>query len=73
MIRPAALASGPAPAGADHLHTRTVIAATGLRDDLPDIPGLAKRWGRSVLHCPYCHGNWSTDTKAGGRGGKGLT
>ncbi|GAB3189902.1 NAD(P)/FAD-dependent oxidoreductase [Nesterenkonia suensis] len=35
---------------------RVVIAAGGLSDDLPEIPGLAERWGRSVLHCPYCHG-----------------
>ena len=33
-----------------------VILATGLRDILPPIPGLARRWGRSVFHCPYCHG-----------------
>jgi thioredoxin reductase len=30
--------------------------ATGLRDEIPDIPGLWDRWGRDVLHCPYCHG-----------------
>lgn len=35
---------------------RALIAATGLRDELPDIPGLAERWGVTVLHCPYCHG-----------------
>lgn len=34
----------------------TLVLATGMRDVLPDIPGLAPRWGRSVLHCPYCHG-----------------
>jgi len=33
-----------------------IILATGVRDILPDIPGLRKRWGVSVLHCPYCHG-----------------
>ncbi|WP_129659346.1 FAD-dependent oxidoreductase [Rothia uropygialis] len=33
-----------------------VIVSTGLTDVLPDIPGLAERWGVSVLHCPYCHG-----------------
>ncbi|MFC0678527.1 NAD(P)/FAD-dependent oxidoreductase [Lysobacter korlensis] len=38
------------------LTARAVIAATGLTDELPAIPGLAERWGRSVLHCPYCHG-----------------
>ena len=30
--------------------------ATGLRDELPAIPGLRDRWARDVLHCPYCHG-----------------
>lgn len=38
------------------LLTRTVVAATGITDTLPEIPGLAQRWGSSVLHCPYCHG-----------------
>ncbi|WP_182902351.1 NAD(P)/FAD-dependent oxidoreductase [Microbispora sp. H10830] len=35
---------------------RRVLVATGLRDVLPDIPGLAQHWGRHVVHCPYCHG-----------------
>lgn len=35
---------------------RRMLLATGVRDDLPDIPGLQERWGRSVFHCPYCHG-----------------
>ena len=29
---------------------------TGLVDELPAVPGLAERWGHTVLHCPYCHG-----------------
>lgn len=33
-----------------------LILATGVRDELPPVPGLAERWGRSVFHCPYCHG-----------------
>jgi thioredoxin reductase len=33
-----------------------LIVATGVRDELPPVPGLAERWGRSVFHCPYCHG-----------------
>lgn len=40
----------------EQLFTRTVIAATGVVDHLPDLPGLTERWGHSVLHCPYCHG-----------------
>ena len=41
--------------GATH-RGRRLLFATGVRDILPDIPGLAERWGRSVFHCPYCHG-----------------
>jgi thioredoxin reductase len=33
-----------------------LLLATGVRDTLPDIPGLQEQWGKSVLHCPYCHG-----------------
>ena len=35
---------------------RAVVVATGIADELPAIPGLAERWGKTVLHCPYCHG-----------------
>jgi len=35
---------------------RRVVLATGVSDGLPAIPGLQARWGRSVFHCPYCHG-----------------
>jgi thioredoxin reductase len=35
---------------------RRLLVATGLRDVLPDVPGLAEHWGRGVVHCPYCHG-----------------
>jgi thioredoxin reductase (NADPH) len=38
------------------LRTRSVLVATGLTDDLPDIPGLAERWASDVHHCPHCHG-----------------
>ncbi|CAN5764443.1 MAG: FAD-dependent oxidoreductase [Ilumatobacteraceae bacterium] len=43
-------------AGGRVLHARRLLVATGLVDELPAIPGLAERWGRDVLHCPYCHG-----------------
>lgn len=33
-----------------------LLLATGVRDELPPVPGLAERWGQSVFHCPYCHG-----------------
>jgi thioredoxin reductase len=35
---------------------RRLILATGVRDTLPSVPGLAEWWGKRVLHCPYCHG-----------------
>lgn len=35
---------------------RRILLATGVADRLPDIAGLAERWGRTVFHCPYCHG-----------------
>jgi thioredoxin reductase len=35
---------------------RRVLVATGLVDEYPDIPGLRERWGRDVVHCPYCFG-----------------
>jgi thioredoxin reductase len=44
------LASGAAPTA------RRVLIATGLRDEVPDVPGVRDRWGRDLLHCPYCHG-----------------
>ncbi|WP_011581540.1 MULTISPECIES: NAD(P)/FAD-dependent oxidoreductase [Chelativorans] len=40
----------------DSYEARRLILATGVVDDLPQVPGLAERWGKSVFHCPYCHG-----------------
>jgi thioredoxin reductase len=37
-------------------HGRRILFATGVTDLLPQIAGLADRWGRSIFHCPYCHG-----------------
>ncbi|MFW5471127.1 NAD(P)/FAD-dependent oxidoreductase [Knoellia sp. CPCC 206435] len=37
--------------------TRAVLLATGLRDLLPDVPGMAEQWGRTVFMCPFCHGH----------------
>ncbi|MEN5340826.1 NAD(P)/FAD-dependent oxidoreductase [Stenotrophomonas sp. TWI143] len=38
------------------LAARKLLLASGISDQLPDLPGLAERWGSTVLHCPYCHG-----------------
>ncbi len=51
------------------ISTRRLLATTGLRDELPDIPGLRDRWARDVLHCPYCHGHEVRDQQLGVIGG----
>ncbi|RZS33962.1 thioredoxin reductase (NADPH) [Herbihabitans rhizosphaerae] len=38
------------------VRARRLLVTTGLTDELPDLDGLRDRWGRDVLHCPYCHG-----------------
>lgn len=43
-------------ASGEKFHARKLAFATGIKDLLPDIGGLAACWGISVLHCPYCHG-----------------
>jgi thioredoxin reductase len=51
------------------ISARRLLVTTGLRDDLPDIPGLRERWARDVLHCPYCHGHEVRDRRLGVLGG----
>ena len=51
------------------LRARRVLVATGLRDELPEVPGVRERWGRDLLHCPYCHGYEVRDQPLGVLGG----
>jgi thioredoxin reductase len=51
------------------LRSRRVLVTTGLRDEIPDIPGVREHWGRDVLHCPYCHGYEVRDQPVGVLGG----
>ncbi|KQT94651.1 thioredoxin reductase [Marmoricola sp. Leaf446] len=44
---------------------RRLLVTTGLVDELPDLPGLAERWGHQVLHCPFCHGWEVRDQRIG--------
>jgi len=44
---------------------RYLLLATGLRDELPAVPGFAECWGQSVIHCPYCHGYEVADQPTG--------
>jgi thioredoxin reductase len=60
-------------AGGGRELTRRVILATGMEYRKPDLPGLEPLWGRSVFHCPFCHG-WEMRDRAlavlgGGPGG----
>ncbi|WP_063022625.1 NAD(P)/FAD-dependent oxidoreductase [Nocardia niwae] len=55
--------------GGAALRARRVLVATGLRDELPELPGVRERWGRDVLHCPYCHGYEVRDQPIGVLGG----
>ena len=43
--------------GSAALRSRRLLLATGMRDTLPDVPGLAGLYGSVVAHCPYCHGH----------------
>jgi thioredoxin reductase (NADPH) len=43
--------------------SRRLLVTTGLTDVRPDVPGLAQRWGKDVVHCPYCHG-WEVRDQA---------
>jgi thioredoxin reductase (NADPH) len=45
------------------VRARRLLVTTGLADQLPDVQGLAERFGRDVLHCPYCHG-WEVRDRA---------
>jgi thioredoxin reductase len=60
-------------AGGEIWATRKLLLATGIRDELPQLPGLAQRWGHSVLHCPYCHGYEIDGGEIGLLGGHALS
>ncbi len=44
---------------------RRLLVATGLFDEVVDVAGVAERWGKDVLHCPYCHGHEVRDQALG--------
>jgi thioredoxin reductase len=52
------------------VRSRKLLVATGVCDNLPDIPGMQEMYGRSVFHCPYCDG-WEIRDQAIGIYGKG--
>lgn len=34
---------------------KAILLCTGMADVIPDIPGFTECWGKSIIHCPYCH------------------
>jgi thioredoxin reductase len=51
--------------GSEERTAQRLLLATGVTDTLPDIAGLPERWGRDVIHCPYCHGWEVRDRRIG--------
>ena len=49
----------------DDVAGRRLILATGLRDELPPVPGLEDLFGTVAAHCPYCHGHEFSGTPVG--------
>ncbi|KAK2007940.1 FAD/NAD(P)-binding domain-containing protein [Colletotrichum eremochloae] len=47
------------------VRTRKVVLATGLKDDLPDTPGLWENWGKGIFWCPWCDGHEHADQALG--------
>lgn len=47
------------------LKGRRLLITSGVKDTLPDVPGLAEQWGKGVIHCPYCHGWEVRDQRIG--------
>ena len=52
---PRTASSSRSPTATRHA-ARRLLLATGMDYRAPDVPGIAERWGRSVFHCPFCHG-----------------
>ncbi|WP_408897317.1 NAD(P)/FAD-dependent oxidoreductase [Nocardioides sp. R1-1] len=51
--------------GEPDVQARRVLVAAGVRDTLPDVPGIAENFGDLVAHCPFCHGHEYAGTRVG--------
>jgi thioredoxin reductase len=49
-------------AGGERVLGRVLLLATGVRDRIPNVPGLAECYGITAHHCPYCDG-WEVRDK----------
>jgi thioredoxin reductase len=58
--------------GGERVQARRVLLATGMDYRRPELPGVEERWGRSVFHCPFCHG-WEVRDRALGVLDRGAT
>lgn len=43
-------------AAGEQFFAKKLILASGIKDAIANIPGFAASWGKTVIHCPYCHG-----------------
>jgi thioredoxin reductase len=61
-------------AGGGQVASRKLLLATGVVDNLPEVPGIGDLYGRSVFHCPYCDGWELRDQPLAiyGRGERGV-
>jgi len=61
-------------ADGSEVHSRKLLVATGVCDNLPDIDGIEELYGRSIFHCPYCDGWEIRDQPIAiyGRGDRGV-
>lgn len=50
-------------ASGEVFHAKKILLATGIKDIMPEIDGLTACWGKTVIHCPYCHGYEVTGLK----------
>ncbi|KXX80753.1 Thioredoxin reductase [Madurella mycetomatis] len=57
--------TGSAPEQEQTVTARKVVLATGLRDILPDTPGLQENWGKGIFWCPWCDGHEHADQPLG--------
>lgn len=73
LVRAEAAAAAALPSGGfsvevsdgSRLRAGQIVVATGVHDEIPAISGAAERWGRDVVHCPYCHGWEIRDQRIG--------
>jgi thioredoxin reductase len=42
--------------GDERVRTQTIVLASGMDYEVPDVPGFREHWGGAVFHCPFCHG-----------------